>query len=145
MNNAGRGFTLVEVLVALVILLAALTVAAASYNASLDFVSRAAAVSNISRQVGDIRQQVRSRLEAGEYEGLADFTVGLSYGWRAVVEAEAINNPGGIDEVTGAPEQGMFQLTLYRVELTIMSALGGREQRVNHQYRELIWQRLAIP
>jgi len=135
------GFTLVEVLVALVILLAALTITASSYNASLDFVSRAEIVAGISRQVIDIRQRVRTLLETGATEGQAS-AGDLSYAWQAVPEASSVNFTGGYDEITGAPEYGNFQLTLYQVELIISSSQTGRDSQSRYQYRELIWQKV---
>ncbi len=138
-NKVPNGFTLVEVLVAAVILFSSLTLAAVAYNHALDFVQRSMAVIHISKALPAIRQQVAEQLQNGITAQETRFSDELLYTWQAELENASMNVTGAYDEYTGDLEYGSFYLQLYRVVLTVQQQDPYRVHTSRYDYQELVW------
>jgi hypothetical protein len=133
------GFTLVETIVASVILFTCLSAAALSYQTSVDLVTRAESAVRIASVLTEIRSQVREKITSGTLEGKDEYAPDVRFGWKAVLTREARNITGASEEITGGLEYGRFQMTLYSVTLVVTCQMYGRERVSDYEYQELTW------
>ena len=131
-----KGFTLVEVLVAAVILIAALGLTSTAVKSLRIQAAQAdkaiSMVSPVRSIVAVIRQDIRESPQA-QMQGKGQL-LGVAYNWVARVEKQAAA-PARISEDTGSLDESPARFFLYSVELTLEQ--GARQQ--SFQYKELAW------
>ena len=133
------GFTLVETLVAAVILFTCLAAASLSYNTAAGLAGRLDATVEIATEAASIRDSVTESLFAGRTEGVARYAENIEYAWLAEEKRSSRTVTGGFDELTGEIQYGRFHVTLYSVELVVTLERYGRRHNARYEYHELVW------
>jgi len=134
------GFTLVETIVASVILFTCLGAATLSYNAAIDMAGRTDSIIRIAGVQADIRAAVRDKLFSGvTREEDIRYAEDITYTWRADRSRGSRNILGSSTETTGGLEYGNFNLTLYALSLTITYSQYGQNRQSGFDYKELVW------
>lgn len=136
-----RGFTLVETLVASVILFTCLAAALIAYNSGLNSTAKMEARLAMLEAVPHIRWEVRNSLQVGRTKGQNPSGEGLDYRWEARLITSSRTVRRAYDDLLGGPDHGAFTLELYRVELVVTSRFAGRETVGDYDYLELVWKR----
>ena len=134
------GFTLVETLVAAVILFTCLAAAAVSYNTAVNLANKLNATTAISAAVPDIRDRVKIHLFNQETEGTQTFSEDLAFSWQAKQRSSARTIVGTGDGPDSGLESGRFEITLYEIDLLVTLSRNGRDHASRYAYTELVWQ-----
>lgn len=144
MNKHQRGFTLIEILIAMTILFAAVATSMLAFQNSMQSTERAARAVTLLTPVDDIVAHIRGDLQQRVLQDAAnEFTgegrvLAVDYQWRAVIDER--RNPS---EATATLESERVnerrEFILYRVELTLAQ---DRAQR-DFEYLELVWRNRA--
>ena len=135
------GFTLVETLVALVILLTCLAAASQSYNTAINLSNKLNSTVYIATTVPHIRNDIKKSLLSGEIKGDVKFSGDLNYSWIAEKRSSSRTITGPYDESTGGLEYGQFQITLYKINLMVAANLNEKQRKVSFEYMELVWRK----
>ncbi len=138
------GFTLIETLVAAVILFTCLAAASISYNTAVNLTKKLNSTIDIDTAVSDIREKVKAGLFNGELKGEASFSAGLKYSWEAVARKSSPTILGDNDEMTGGLQYGQFQITLYAVNLIVTAIQHEQPHNVRFEYNELVWRKTGV-
>jgi prepilin-type N-terminal cleavage/methylation domain-containing protein len=139
------GFTLVETIVAAVILFTCSAAAALSYNTAVNLARKLNATIAIATVIPDTRDQIREQLFEGKFQG--EFAIPMNPGeltvsWQAVDENSALTVAGLSETRANALERGNFRIFLYRVDLMGMIGTGEFEYSMQYTYTELVWQKV---
>ncbi len=133
------GFTLVEVLVASVVLFSVLAVGTLSYRTCLQVMDRMTLHIAVSSALPGITQEVRARLLEGEESGEGTYSDIVRYDWKSRKEVSA-KSVRGLSEVTRV-DYGFFNLSLKRVSLTVTCEGRGDSKSFDYEYDELLWKK----
>lgn len=134
------GFSLVETIVALVILFTCLGAASLSYNTAIDLVRRTDSVIQISDVQSDIRAIIRGQLFSGiTKEKDISYSDDITYSWESVRSKSSRNIIAYSQENLGELNYGKFYLSLYSVSLIINCINNGQSRQAEYNYQELIW------
>ncbi|TKB53945.1 type IV pilus modification PilV family protein [Ferrimonas aestuarii] len=134
---SSRGFTLIEVLLASVILFTVLSVMTVVYRqatlSSLKAESTVQASSQLMFIVDNIAERLHTQTSASSTQGQGSF-LGVQYQWSA--EPAMRRQPTKrLDPVTGIEITPQRWFTLWRVDLTVKV----QQQTRKYQYQELTW------
>ncbi|MCH8502471.1 MAG: prepilin-type N-terminal cleavage/methylation domain-containing protein [Aliidiomarina sp.] len=139
-----RGFTLIEILIAMTILFAAVATSMLAFQNSMHSTERAARAVTLLTPVDDIIAHIRGELQEQVLHNAADELSGdgrvlaVDYQWRATVDARRYPS-----EATATLEServnAQREFILYRIELTLTQ---DRAQR-DFEYLELVWRNRA--
>ena len=135
------GFTLVEVLIASLILFSVLTVGTMAYRTSVRLFEKITLSAIISGALPDIMAQVKERLMEDKNSGEAPFNKTLRYSWQAN-EIKSSRNIRGRN-VFGANDidYGAFQVSLRNVALVVVCEVDGIKKEAQYEYQELVWRK----
>ena len=133
------GFTLVETIVASVILFTCLGAANLSYNTAMNLVSRTDSAIRIAAVQSDIRAVIRNQLFSGTLQGETRYAEDITYTWQAARRKWSRNIVGSSLETTGELEYGNFMLVLYHVSLTVNCTSNSQGRQSEFDYQELVW------
>jgi prepilin-type N-terminal cleavage/methylation domain-containing protein len=136
-----KGFTLVEVLIASLILFSVLGISTLSYRGAVLAVERTTAAVLIADALPTIMTNVKNKLFSRQTEGTGRFLNDISYSWKSRVAKTAKNIISAHDEITGGMRYGAFTLVLNEVRLTITYEKGVTRKKVEYEYQELSWSR----
>lgn len=136
-DNAG--FTLVEVLIASLILFSALTVGTMAYRTSVKLFGKITLNAVIAGALPDIMAQVKESLMESKDNGEAPYNRDLHYSWKAH-EIKSSKNIRGRNEF-GAIDYGSFQVSLRNVILTVEYEADGLKREEQYEYQELVWRK----
>ena len=138
-DNAG--FTLVEVLIASLILFSVLTVGTMAYRTSVKLFGKITINAVISGALPDIMAQIKESLMVSKNSGEAPYNKDIHYSWKAN-EIKSSKNIRGRN-VFGANDidYGAFQISLRNVALTVAYEADGLKKEAQYEYQELVWQK----
>jgi prepilin-type N-terminal cleavage/methylation domain-containing protein len=140
MSLSDKGFTLVEVLIAAVIVFSALSVGMLVYRTSLIAVDRIEANVVIADALPAIMAAVKTQIAERKRQGQGNFGSAVEYSWKTKeVKSSRNYRTGFVDETTGQLEYGRFLVVLNNVELTITYERNGRRRQAAYEYQELSW------
>jgi|GEM_PF-3506834 len=136
-DNAG--FTLVEVLIASLILFSALTAGTMAYGTSVRLFRKITISAVIAGALPDIMAQVKESLMEIKNNGEASYNEDIHYSWMAR-EIKTSKNIRGKSEFGGI-DYGAFQVLLQDVVLTVAYAADGVKKETRYAYQELVWRK----
>jgi len=136
-----KGFTLIEVLVASLILFSVLTISTNIYRSSIKAVEKVSAITLISRALPFVREDIKTKIFQKEIKGEDVFNKNISYTWHCAPLETSKNIISAYDEFTGGLQYGHFNLALNKVFLTIKYGNGFLIKEKKYQYKELSWTR----
>ena len=133
------GFTLVEVLIAAVILFSALALGLLAYRTSISTLDRVTANVRIADALPSIMAKVKTGVLERKTRGEGRYGESVAYLWNAreIKASKNIINP--FDEATGRPLQGTYKITLHNILLKITYEKDGRNKETEYEYQELSW------
>ena len=134
-----KGFTLVEVLVASVIMFSALVLGTLAYRTSINAMERVTANVLIADSLPAIMAEIKTGLMAQADHGDGHYGETITYSWRSKEIKSARNISSSYNEFTGGLDYGRFQLILSDIHLTVTCAGDGRGKKAGYDYRELSW------
>lgn len=137
MQGKIRGLTLIEVLIALMILMAVLSTTALVVQTSRQNSAQAAAVIDLLRPLPLILQHVRQQLRQNapaEATGQGEL-LGVNFNWRANTQRFDAADSSVLTAEAGASVSGKPRFRLYLVRLTLQA--GNKERQFTFQ--ELAW------
>ena len=137
--RGNEGFTLVEVLIASLILFSALTVGTMAYRTSVRLFGKITISAVISGALPDIMAQVKESLMESKDSGEAPYNNDIHYSWKAR-EIKSSRNIRGRTQF-GAIDYGVFQLFLQNVALTVAYEADGVKKEAQYEYQELVWRK----
>ena len=136
-----KGFTLVEVIVASVILFSAIAVGSLAYRTSVASVDRISANIAMADALPDIMVFVKEELENEKDQGSGQYSPDITYSFEAKTAETSKNILSAYDEFTGGLEYGDYIITLKKVQLTITCEEEGRFKQARYEYKELLWEK----
>ena len=139
MSLKDKGFTLVEVLIAAVIVFSAISVGMLVYRTSLKSVDRIEVNVAIADALPNIMAAVKTQIAQQKRRGQGNFGRAIEYNWTAKAVETSRTLTGFVSESTGRLENGRFQVVLNSVELTITYEREGRRKQASYEYQELSW------
>ena len=136
-----RGFTLIEVLIASVILFSAVAAGTLVYRGSIRLGDKASATVRISAALPSIMEHVKEALMEQKMKGEGSFDDGISYSWVSEAAKSSRNILSAFDETTGGIEYGRFKIVLNNVQLIVGCNYGPfSRKKMTFRYQELTWQ-----
>ena len=133
------GFTLVEVLIAAVILFSALALGTLAYRTSISTLDRVTANVRIADALPSIMAKVKTEVQRRKTRGEGRYGESVAYLWRARRIKTSKNIISPFDDATGGPLQGVFKMTLHNILLKITYERDGRNKETEYEYQELSW------
>ena len=146
-NRAGRpdvfrnsaGFTLVEVIVAAVILFSVLVIGAVAHQSSMRIIEKSAAAIAASDALPTICENIKSEMFDKKDAGEGQYGKNIVYVWSASDVKSSQDILGEYSESTGGLEFGRFYLTMKAVTLRLTTRLYGQPRIFTYAYKELVW------
>jgi type II secretory pathway pseudopilin PulG len=139
-SDSDGGFTLVEILVASVILFTCLGAAAISYNTAVNLAQKLDETIAVSSAMPRIREQIKTQLFQGTLSGTIVHPGDPVILWQAAERQSAFT----LSTVDESPdrlfEPGRFRLILYTVTLTGRSGQLDNAYSQVYTYTELVWE-----
>ena len=139
MPGREHGFTLIEVLIASVIMFTILTIGVTTYRTSLHLLDKTTKHSLISRSLPAIMEQVKQQIFSGKQQGKGVFSTDISYDWSSSAQLQSNNLLGTKDLDTGEYQSGIFVLVLHNVHLNINYGDEISGGGFSYNYKELTW------
>jgi prepilin-type N-terminal cleavage/methylation domain-containing protein len=136
-----KGFTLVEVIVASVVLFSAIAIGSLAYRTSVASVDRISANITMADALPAIMVFVKEELENKKNQGEGRYSPDISYSFEAKTAETSKNILSAYDELTGGLEYGSYVITLKNVQLTITCEEEGRVKQAQYNYKELLWEK----
>ena len=134
-----KGFTLVEVIVASVILFSAIAIGSIAYRTSIASVDRITANIAIADALPAIMVSVKEDLENRKDQGSGRYSPNILYSFKARTVESSRNILRSYDEFTGGLGYGSYVMTLKDIQLTITCEEEGRFKQAQYNYKELLW------
>jgi len=138
-SNDQKGFTLVEVIIASVIIFAAIGIGAISYRLAVKSTESVSGHLYIAKTLPFIVDLVKKELFAGKTRGTAQFDRYISYSFTAKEQKRAKNLISQSHELQPGPEYGLFNILLVDVHLNIKYNGGTYSKNSFYDYQEIIW------
>lgn len=139
MNHKQSGFTLIEALVAGIILFAAIAVSTQVYRGALMASQTAEKLNRTQSAVVLLKSGIRHRLDQGESSGEGQFD-GLAYQWQAEVIETAYQYTSGFgDGQENRRSTGGAELRKTGISLSIGNPERQQAWR-QYQWQEVLWQ-----
>ena len=136
-----KGFTLVEVIVASVVLFSAIAIGSLAYRTSVNSLDRISTNIAMADALPPIMVFVREDLELEKDQGSGRYSPYISYSFEAKTAETSRNILSPYDEFTGGLQYGDYVITLWNVQLTMTYEEEGRVKQAQYDYKELIWER----
>ena len=138
-RRSSRGFTILEVLVASLVLFSAIAIGSIVLKTAMGQVNRISHHTRVASAMYAVKELVREELEQETLQGKGNWGEGIEYEWKAVPLKAAMNvvNFDYMDEI---PEPGKFKLTLYSLRLSIREKNASFKPRA-FRYKELVYQK----
>ncbi|OPX19773.1 MAG: hypothetical protein BZ151_07455 [Desulfobacca sp. 4484_104] len=143
MFHNDKGFTLVEILVAALILFATLAVSTLIFHTAARTEDRIAAQAALSTALPNIMELIKNNIMAEQQGGQGQYSNTISYHWRITSREASKNVTSAYDEITGKTVLGNFQLQLNTIRVRLRYQRQAISREISHEYKELSWQREA--
>jgi prepilin-type N-terminal cleavage/methylation domain-containing protein len=137
-RNQG-GFTLVEVIIAAVILFSALVLGSLAHRASIRIIEKSNAIIAVSDAVPSIVEIIKSSLFDSRDSGSGQYGNDIIYSWSAVDTKYSTNIIGEINESRTGLDLGRFRVAMKTVTVTLTCSLYGQLREFSYEYQELVW------
>ncbi len=136
-NN--KGFTLIEVMIASVILFSAVVAGSLALKTSFNAISKVTAGAYMAESLSEAVETVKSELEKEKTNGagIIDKRISFSFSARKIDSGKNIVSSGSL--VSNDMVYGKFNLTLYMVDLLLKAGVSGRVIKRGYSYKELVW------
>ena len=141
MHRRENGFTLIEVLIAGLILFSVLSVGTIAYRTSIVLMDKITATTLISRALPSVMENVKMEIFQKKTKGKGTFNDTINYTWHCTPAKTSRNILSAHDEFTGNLKYGSFNIALDDVFLTIKHNNGIFTKEASYEYRELLWNR----
>lgn len=132
------GFTLVEVLIAAMILFSALTVGTMAYRTSVLALEKTSLHATISGALPNIMAEIKSKLMEQADKGEGRLGIKIHYTWQ-VKKVQSGKNVVGVSELGQGLAYGSFQVSLKDVAITLIYDFEGVKKEEQYAYQELVW------
>jgi prepilin-type N-terminal cleavage/methylation domain-containing protein len=142
-NN--KGFTLIEVVIASVILFSAVAAASAALKSAVHAMAKIQATAGMAESIQPVCMEIKASLEKGNTSSSASLNKTISYSFTAQTIKRSKNLVSGSGFMTDGPAHGNFLLTLYQVDLEMRVVNSGRLSTHQYNYKELVWVKQDIP
>lgn len=136
-----KGFTLVEVIVASVVLFSAIAIASLAYRTSVSSVDRISANVAMADALPAIMVSVKEELEDEKDQGSGRYSPDITYSFEAKTAETSKNILSPYDEFGGGLQYGNYVITLKNVQLTITFEEKSRLKQAQYEYKELLWEK----
>ena len=136
-----KGFTLVEVIVASVVLFSAIAVGSLAYRTSVASLDRISANVAMADALPAIMVFVKEELEHEKDQGSGRYSQDITYAFEAKTAETSKNIVSAYDEFGGGLQYGDYVITLKSVQLTITCEKEGRVKQAQYDYKELLWKK----
>ncbi|MBI5591222.1 MAG: hypothetical protein HY881_12140 [Deltaproteobacteria bacterium] len=137
-RNPG-GFTLVEVIIAAVILFSALAIGSVAHRASIRIIEKSAAVIAVSDALPSIVENIKAEIFDNKDSGTGRYGKDIVYSWSAAETKSSPDILGEFDESTGGMEFGRFRMAMKTVTAKLTCSLYGQARVFAYEYQELAW------
>lgn len=137
--HGNKGFTLVEILIAAVILFSVVTTGSLLFRTSLRASEKATVAAKIATAMPSVMEMIRDDLFAGIGKGQGEFGRLITYSWHSEVEHASRDIVSSYDERTKGLEYGFFLLSLHNVFVTLTYEERGADHQEQYEYQELTW------
>uniref|UniRef100_A0A486XW23 Prepilin-type N-terminal cleavage/methylation domain-containing protein n=1 Tax=Rheinheimera sp. BAL341 TaxID=1708203 RepID=A0A486XW23_9GAMM len=131
------GFTLLEILIAMTILFAAITSGLYAFQNALDATKKSSDILKLLSPVAILQRDIKEQLFANKYTGKGRFD-DIAYSWEATL-SQAVAPAQQIDADSGVLMVYHPRFSLFNVSLTL--EYQGNQRNLN--YQELTWLPLA--
>ena len=138
-NKDNFGFTLIEVMVASVVLFSVVAAASLGIKTAFEASSKVTSSAYMAESLQDVVQNVKLELFKGKVKGDGTLDKILSFSFNAEQIDSGKNISSGSSVLSGEIEYGNFFLTLYSVDLLLKANMQGRINKRKYSYKELIW------
>lgn len=136
------GFTLVEVLVASVILFSAIAVGTLAYRTSIISVDSVIANVRIADALPSIIEIVKKEVMAHKDKGHGPYSGRISYFFKVNQTTSSRNILGLSDEIAGGFDYGTYNMALKDIHLIIRFQDELHPKEAVYDYKELIWSKV---
>lgn len=133
-----RGFTLIEVIIAAVILFAALVIGAVAHRASVRVIEKSAAVIAVSDALPSVVEDIKTELLNRKIKGSGRYGPDITYEWSAESTKSSPNILSEFSETTSGMEYGRFDVVMDTVTVKLTRTSYGREHVFPYEYQELV-------
>lgn len=139
MSHRNKGFTLIEVMIAAVIIFSALGLGMLAYRTSLTAVDKITANVHIADALPPIMAAVKTEILEHKNQGQGHYGNSIAYVWNSKAIRSSKNILSAYDEATDGLEYGRFQVVLNNIKLTVTYEKDGSKKEALFEYRELLW------
>ncbi len=136
-RSARAGFTLVEVLIASLILFSAIAVGSVAMRTAMSHLDRVSAHTRAASTLYLVKDVVKAEIQQGRLEGRGEWGEEVAYEWKARALRNSRNVLGPKPSGDGVAVGG-FELTLCRVTLTLWPKDASPPEPRSYEYQELI-------
>ena len=133
------GFTLVEVIIATMILFSALVIGSLAHRASIRVIEKSAAIIAVSDALPSIVETIKPAIFENKDAGTGQYGKDITYSWSAVETKYSTNILGEINEAMTGLDMGRFRVAMKTVTLTLTCSLYGQLREFSYEYQELAW------
>lgn len=130
-----NGFTLIEVMIAAVILFSALTMGSLAYRTSVNSVDKIKAGIFIADALPAIMAKVKTEISVHKNQGAGRYSKPITYTWNSKKIKSSKNILGYYDEITGGLQYGHFKVALHKVELAITYNENNMIKMASYEYQ----------
>ena len=138
--RSSRGFTLIEVLIASVVLFSAIAVGSMVMRTALKHLNRVSYYARVASTLYVLKDLVHEEVENKKLQGAGEWGGDFFYEWRAEPLESAMNVQN--DLVYELPTPGKFRMTLYSISLSIREKGSSFKPRT-FRYKELVYQKTS--
>ena len=137
--HGNKGFTLVEVLIASVILFSIVTTGSLLFRTSIRASEKATIVAKNATALPPVMEMIRHELFGGASKGQGEFGQHITYSWHSEVSRASRDIVSSYDEQTKGLEYGYFRLSLHNVFVTMIYEERSNNYQEQYEYQELTW------
>lgn len=134
-----KGFTLIEVMVASMVLFSVVAAASLGIKTAFEASSKVTSSAYMAESLQDVVQNVKTELFKGKVNGNGTLDKILSFSFNAEQIDSGKNIVSGSNFMSGEISHGKFFLTLYSVDLLLKADMQGRINKRKYSYKELVW------
>jgi hypothetical protein len=134
-----KGFSLIEVIVASIILFAAISISAGLFKTSAGTLNKVYMTVAVSDLLPDIMEHVREELMDGNTKGRGEFGDNCSYEYQIKKIEDTKNLISEYHPFKKGFLYGSFNISLLAVNLDIYYIKEGTGKKISYDYKELIW------
>ncbi|MBF0225771.1 MAG: prepilin-type N-terminal cleavage/methylation domain-containing protein [Desulfobacterales bacterium] len=133
------GFTLIEVLIASLIIFSAISIGSLIYQSSVRAVIKINSHISIAEAIPSIVDLIKEDIVSGKDKGEGRFHTYISYLYTSKDIKKGKNILSGFDEISNSISYGRFNITLKEIKLKIIYNDKAFKREEYYTYKELLW------